>query len=369
MPFTGWNSYNSLLENLKRQSSQWEYAKDFAEFTEAINRSCTDLLGGEGSSYGDYGLTSLQAALLENLSEYDAVYEQIRLTALAVPAAELGYGQPGFVSYLANGTKVSSDSQFAEPSQWVQVTDPVTIPEPPLAPGGDQDGGLAFDEATGLFYDSTTWYLPDRTTSVIQLPGSEDVFADSAGNRYRLGEPYQWYDATTRLLYDDTHWYLPDGTTTVTQVPGSDNIFADSAGNRYRLGEPYQWYDATTRLLYDDTHWYLPDGTTAVTEIAGTDLFTDGAGNRYRLGQLVPDEPDQQEPDQQEPDQLETGQLETDVPAPAPEAVEDAVVDAFEEGLRALFEEAENSGLEFSPEQLAELYSTEFERLAREEFG
>jgi hypothetical protein len=291
MAVIDWASYQTLLDGLRLQRSVWETATNYQGFSEAIARSCADLRGGAETSYGDYGLRSLEAGLTDNLSDEDAVYEQIRLVALAVPAPrDMGADWSGyFISSRSDGQQVCSADQFAAPASWVKVevqAKDVAAPTATVDSGGRDPAVSArtFDEGTGLFYDQDNWYLPDGATIVTRVDSS-DVFVDAARNRYRRGEAFQWYDEATGLLYDDSNWYLPDGVTIITDL--GSGVFADSAGNRYRRGEAFQWYDPVTALLYDHERWYLPDGTTIVTEVENSDLFTDSAGNFYRLGRLV----------------------------------------------------------------------------------
>ncbi len=367
MAVIDWSKYLSLFEGLRVQRSVWETATNYQGFSEAIARSCADLRGGAETSYGDYGLASLEAGLTENMSDDDEVYEQIRLVALAVPAPrEMGSAQSEyFISSRPDGQQVCSADQFAAPSAWVKVEAPAAAWESPPTDSGGPGApapALTFDEDTGLYYDQDNWYLPDGSTVVTSV-GSGDIFVDAARNRYRLGKPFQWYDEATGLLYDDSNWYLPDGVTIVTDL--GSGVFADSAGTRYRGGAAFQWSDPATGLLYDSERWYLPDGTTIVTEVENSDLFTDSAGNFYRLGRLVAPEGAVGEPvsgadllgqadDGQEFDEGEEGEK---------AELEVAIADAIERNLNEVIDEIrdqlELDEEEISDEEIVDLYLAE----------
>ena len=250
MALSDWTVYVPLLDALREQSGNWGSSKNFTEFDEAITRTNADFRGGEGSSYNQCGLDSLVEELLKDfVGNYDLVYEQIRLAALAIERPDLGEDWAGcFVSKKSDGTDVWAESRYAAPASWEKADIPAKVPasalddvqelDEDLDPVAAEPPGLTLDPETGLLYDEDNWYLMDGKTVVTEVEGADQFVDPKTGIRYRLGVAVLWPDPEKGLLYDDVNWYLKDGKTVVTEVEGTDEFVDPMTSIRYRNGEP-----------------------------------------------------------------------------------------------------------------------------------
>lgn len=184
MTFSDWDHYTDLLDKMRIQRSVWDAATHFEDFIAAVRYGCPELLGTEGySAVGEHGLDALVAALEAELRDPEPVFAQIRISALARPAEELGLG-PEWADYLvserldgASAQEVYSTDRFAEPSDWELVE----VSTRALA--------LEYDESLGLMRAGDgSLYLRDGVTPVWPHPDRQGAFVDEDGNVYVNGE-------------------------------------------------------------------------------------------------------------------------------------------------------------------------------------
>jgi hypothetical protein len=173
MPFTNDGaSYADLLDTLRGNQSSWVGVQSLAACEEAV----------EGITGID---TETYSALMEELStQYGGseqlMLEQLRLSALAWPAADYGLNGPEwrgyFVTETADGQQLYATDRCALTQAWTELE----ISAESLA--------LTYDEETGLLYDAESWYLPNGKTKVT-LDGADPANSrDADGNLYVRGE-------------------------------------------------------------------------------------------------------------------------------------------------------------------------------------
>jgi hypothetical protein len=257
MPFTNWDPYLPLLDSMAEQRSAWESAADFASFDAAVRQNCPGLLGGEDTDLGAYGYESLTQELQAALGNPNLVFAQIKLVALASPAAALGLGpewQGYFIGNGVDGREMYAPDRFADPSGWA----PVEV--------GAKALSLTHDAETGLMYDSEHWYLADGKTIVTEDPDQPGAFKDSAGNVYIKGELQQamapapgeqQFDAQTgrwRRAGQDgefEYYHADDGVWERSRQVGPSTMWHRYHGERFGW-LPYdqasgKWLDPTTQ--------------------------------------------------------------------------------------------------------------------------
>lgn len=170
MSFQRWSEYADLLDRLRANSTTWSGATTFAEFDSLVRTRCADLVrDGDERGY-DALITGLDA----DYADRDRLYEQVRISALARPAADVGWTGAEWAGYWVStrrdGTQVYAKDRFtatwAAPDATAEATE------------------LFHDEETGLLYDAEHWYLPDGKTEVW---ADSAGFKDADGNRYVNG--------------------------------------------------------------------------------------------------------------------------------------------------------------------------------------
>ncbi|OLR93507.1 hypothetical protein [Actinokineospora bangkokensis] len=192
MAWSDWSSYSDLLNRLWDQRDSWRDARTLDELVEKITSAQPGLLGGdERSQVGEHGLTALIAALSADHSDPEALHRRLRLAALARPAADHGFGSEWagrYVTLDADGKRLHSTDRYAEPAGWAPVDAPA-----------EARPAKTFDSTSGLYYDATSWYLPDETTPVTRDPAHPTRSRDAQGTVYVQGVRWapgeQNYDA------------------------------------------------------------------------------------------------------------------------------------------------------------------------------
>jgi hypothetical protein len=295
MAFTDWDSYVTLLDAMYEQRGQWDSAGGFAEFDRLVRQNCGGLVGGEGNAeVGVYGYDGLASRLGEEFGgDNELVFEQIRLAALARPAAEYGLGEQwrGYViSTRPDGGEVYAETRFAEPSGWAKIE----VAALSLA--------LAYDEETGLMYDATDWYLRDGRTKVWPDPATPGGYTDGAGNLYIRGELQAPAAAADPA---QPHFDTAAGRWRRRSADGEFEHYHDGDGVWERRRDQY-WYryhsDRFGWLAYDGPSMTWLDPTTGNTTWRGHDeVGQPPAGAPSPAAEPVAQEPVAQEPPAQEP--------------------------------------------------------------------
>src|ERR1043165_1977177 len=118
MSFQRWSEYVDLLDQLRANSSTWSSATTFAEFDSLIRTRFPDLV----RTGDDRGYDALITGLDADFPDRDRLFEQVRICALARPAADAGWTGPEWAGYHVStrrdGTQVCAKERFA--STWVK---------------------------------------------------------------------------------------------------------------------------------------------------------------------------------------------------------------------------------------------------------
>jgi hypothetical protein len=247
MTFQAWSDYVGLLDEMRSHSDEWRGATTFEEFDALVRTNCADLIERSDG----YGYQALVAALDEDFTDRDQLYEQLRICALAHPAADAGLTGDEWVGYHVStrrdGQQVYATDRFAATSDWA----PLEVSVQALT--------LQYDDETGLMYDAEHWYLTDGRTEV--WADADGTFGDQDGNRYVKGVLQaesvadlreQQFDATTNRW---RQWHAADEEFEYYHnVDGVWERLRDSQWHR-RYNDSFGWlaYDESTETWLDPT--------------------------------------------------------------------------------------------------------------------
>jgi hypothetical protein len=225
MPFTDNGAlYESVFDALRDNRDSWEGALTVAACDEAVS----NISGIDLETY-----RALVAELRgQHVGNEEQVLHQLRLSALAWPAADYGLTgqewQGYFVTETAGGQQLYATDRYATATEWAELE----VAAESLA--------MTYDEQTGLLYDDQGYYLPDGKTPVT-LDGTDPASSrDAAGNLYHRG-------------------VLRDGAATVANLRESH---FDTQTQRWR-----RWSDDGAQFEY----YHNEDG--AWERLNGTDLW------------------------------------------------------------------------------------------------
>jgi hypothetical protein len=204
--FPDWQDYSDTLERMNRVSDKWDSATTFAQFDELIRLACGELV--DPNYVYDRGVDRLcrEVAEREYAGDYDLSALRVMFAALGRPAGEYenqlvgryGYRRgdwDGFFINVIGGDLVYSDQQFADPGQWTAMVaaEPGGQAEDEsdsadyAADAAEAEPAFTFYPPNGLWYVGDCWYLPDKSTVVVEDPDITDFYRDGAGNHYKDG--------------------------------------------------------------------------------------------------------------------------------------------------------------------------------------
>jgi len=202
MTFQAWSDYIRLLDEM-RSNDDWSAAATFDEFDTLVRANCADLVERSDG----YGYQALVAALDEDFTDRDQLYEQLRICALATTATDAGLTGDEWAGYHVStrrdGKQFYATDRFAATADWV----PLEVSVQALT--------LQYDDETGLMYDAEHWYLTDGRTEV--WADTDGTFRDQDGNVYVKGVLQAESVADLREQQFDTttnrwrQWHEADG--------------------------------------------------------------------------------------------------------------------------------------------------------------